>query len=204
MSDRDISEILGRVRRLDKGATPAPWGHPSIQDGEMLPDGSGYLGEWEEDTRGIVRPAGPDNGEEDVADCCRPGDAALIVAYRADALTLADEVERLQEELERKKALLRGIAFLREQVDALDVPYRPGLPTIEQVRAHEARGGRWQILDPKGKYPSEAWAETLSALDQTVVLRAARDVALEMMPWSTRSLYRPCMPDCTPCPWGDR
>ncbi len=96
MSDRDISEILGRVRRLGKGATPAPWGHPSIQDGEMLPDGTGYAGAWEEDARGVVRPAGPDSDEWDVADCIHPNDAALIVAYRADAPALADEVERLQ------------------------------------------------------------------------------------------------------------
>lgn len=90
-----------------------------------------------------------------------------------------------------------------------DVPYRPGPPAVEQVRAHEKRGGRWQVMDPEGKRPGEAWLETLFVEvvhfeDDFVVLRGLTcDVALNQTKWSTRSLFRPCMPDCTPCPWID-
>lgn len=38
-------------------------------------------------------------------------------------------------------AMARAVVVL---LAALDVPYRPGLPSVEQVRAHEVRGGWWQ------------------------------------------------------------
>ncbi len=186
MSDRDISEILGRVRRLDKGATPVPWGHPSIQDGEMLPDGTGYAGAREEYERGVVRLAGPDNEEEDVADCDHPGDAALIVAYRADALALADEVERL--------------LALR------DVPYRPGLPTVEQVRAHAAANpsfddgfGRWQYYSDGGLRLFD-----LGLLDDETLDVVEGGCGYNEADLPSGGEWRPCLPNGTPWPWGDR
>jgi hypothetical protein len=85
-----------------------------------------------------------------------------------------------------------------------DVPYRPGPPTVEQVRAHEKRGGRWQVMDPEGKRPGEAWLEMLCVNRDVIILRGLTCVAaLHRMEWSARSSFRPCMPDCTPFPWTD-
>lgn len=150
----------------------------------MLPDGTGYAGAWEEDARGVVRPAGPDSDEWDVADCIHPNDAALIVAYRADALALADEVERLQ-----------GL---------LDVPYRPGLPTMEQVQAHESRGGVWMWRGPEwdANEPSEFARPGHRGGNRCLAPEGRTD-----LPWIaewTSALWRPCFPDGTTCPWIDR
>ncbi len=70
-------EMIAEVLRLDRASTPGPWGNPLVQDGELLPDGNGYLGDWEPDNLSVVRLAGRENAEQNVADCDRPVDAAL-------------------------------------------------------------------------------------------------------------------------------
>ena len=102
VSEAEIAETL----RLDAAATAGPWRHPLVQDGEVLPGGSGYAGEWEEDRRAVVLPAGPESDELSVADCERMEDAALITAYRTAAPALAREVRRLMDELRTLAAAL--------------------------------------------------------------------------------------------------
>ena len=79
-------EMIAEVLRLDRASTPGPWGNPLVQDGELLPDGNGYLGDWEPDNLSVVRLAGRENAEQNVADCDRPVDAALHEARGRSAL----------------------------------------------------------------------------------------------------------------------
>lgn len=69
-------------------------------------------------------------------------------------------------------------------LDAARSEYRPGLPSVEQKRAHEARGGWWMIqeshLAPR-------------------IMRADNRAYFGFVSQSCRS--RPCLPDGTLCPW---
>lgn len=102
----NIEELCLDILAQDALATPGPWAHPLVQDGECLPDGTGYAGDWAADPRAVVRPAGPERDEADVAACPAPADAALIISFRAAAPALAREVLRLRAEL----AALKGAA----------------------------------------------------------------------------------------------
>lgn len=90
----NIEELCLDILAQDALATPGPWAHP--QDDECLQEGTGY----------VVRPAGPEHDEADVAACPAPADAALIISFRAAAPALAREVLRLRAEL----AALKGLA----------------------------------------------------------------------------------------------
>lgn len=86
-----------------KAATPGPWIREMVQDGEILPDGTGYAGDWYEG-RTVIVPPGPDERDcdaVDVADFIDPNAAVLACAYRTAAPLLAGECERLMAEAER-------------------------------------------------------------------------------------------------------
>lgn len=109
--------------------------------------------------------------------------ASLIAAYRTAAPDLAREVQRL-------RALV-------------DVPYRPGLPSVEQVRAHEERcpgAGGWTT-----------WQRHRAGTAANIVLLVAVAGAIWVADGGSRRRltasacqWRPCLPDGTPCPWGDQ
>ena len=131
------------------------------------PSGSGDA----KDGRVVADTRDPDRG-------LRTFNAHLIATYRIAAPKLAREVVRL-----------RGATTT--------VEYRPGLPTAEQVQAHEARGGVWMTL-----------VEGRASIDRMHVDGAGR------VAWTTlggaplgawmvdeRFSARPCLPDGTPCQW---
>lgn len=80
--------------------------------------------------------------------------------------------------------------------------YRPGLPSVEDVRAHEERGKRWHRRHRDGTYPADIVSLYIHAREGTIwehdgggARPAVADTLFE---------YRPCLPDGTPCPWpGD-
>jgi hypothetical protein len=79
-----------------------------------------------------------------------------------------------------------------------DTSYRPGLPTVEQVRAHERRGGVWQMRRDWGGWPT--WASLRVTGDRVEV----RWDSVWGCPTGTEWLCRPVlMPDGTPCQWPD-
>lgn len=119
----------------------------------------------------------------------REEDARLIAAYRTAAPELAREVQRLR----------------------AAVAYRPGLPTPDQVRAHEAAtGGAPSLWMLEGSTP---WFVRLCILGNNEVCEAEGDGedGWEPVPEHRRRWggdwkhwrLRPCLPDGTPCPWGD-
>ncbi len=83
-----------------------------------------------------------------------------------------------------------------------DIGYRPGLPTVEQVRAHEARcprAGGWTTW--QRQYPGNA---------ANIVLLIAVAGAIWVADGGSRRRltasacqWRPCLLDGTPCPWID-
>lgn len=83
-----------------------------------------------------------------------------------------------------------------EDRNNLGSEYRLGLPAIEQVRAHEARGGWWM-----GRYPEMHPLPPLIGRFQFD--REMRFTHIRYITDSPSSVleYRPCLPDGTPCPW---
>lgn len=80
--------------------TPGPWIREEAQDGEMLPDGTGYAGDYYP-TKTVLgdveHPAAP----QVVADCSRGGDAEFIAHARQDVDALADAVFALVDEVRK-------------------------------------------------------------------------------------------------------
>jgi len=101
---------------------------------------------------------------------------------------------------------------------ALDVPYRPGLPSVEAVRAHQQRVplGAWQI-----RYPDrpDAWPEwrQFFVIEAGQVTNGTRQetacvgmpaallcgIVLPVADSGPLIECRPCTPDGTPCPWPE-
>ena len=117
------AEEIAKVLLLDAAATPGPWGHPLVQDGEVLPDGSGYAGGWDEDKRAVVLPAGPKNLHRRLehAEHAEPGAAERITADLAawhpglGSLSLL-----LAYEGEARKTLLSALTGDRAQARFVD------------------------------------------------------------------------------------
>lgn len=81
------------------------------------------------------------------------------------------------------------------------VEYRPGLPSAEQVRAHEARGGVWQVLVAEGWvviHGLRAFAGGVAAFSE----RKQAWLIEEPARWLNVKT-RPCLADGTPCPWPE-
>lgn len=79
------------------------------------------------------------------------------------------------------------------------VPYRPGLPSVDQVRAHEARGGWWQS---RGQV---TWSDGSITNELRVYQLQVSTLAEMFEDWEPedhmRWSRRPCSPDGTPLPW---
>lgn len=84
----------------------------------------------------------------------------------------------------------------------MSVDYRPGLPTTEQVKAHEERGGWWMS---RFTGPGDRFAPQVRRLflDEKRQIRASEDVsdAYGMAPALIAIERRPCSPDGDPMPW---
>lgn len=106
----------------------------------------------------------------------RKANAALIAHAPRDLADLLAEVERLR----------------------AGVPYRPGLPSVEQVRAHEARGGWWQ-----GRYPACRSLPPQIGCFQRPFGLPMEFSHIRYITDSPSSVleYRPCDADGTPCEW---
>ncbi len=128
--------------------------------------------------------------------------------------TDADAVRILSDDREELDWLERGDLCARTLVAACralgevqsPVPYRPGLPTIEQVRAHNrAHGGWWQFLCEGEEGPSMVklrWEDHDGDSSLIVGRRAGR---IEFACISPPAFCRPVtFPDGTPCAWSDR
>jgi hypothetical protein len=82
---RMAMEALARAEK----ATPGPWFREEAQDGEMLPDGTGYAGDCYP-TKTVMTVAGNDRHEAEIADAYRSLDDALFIAHaREDVPRLA-------------------------------------------------------------------------------------------------------------------
>ncbi len=115
-------------------------------------------------------------------DLQRKANAALIAHAPQDLADLIAEVERLR----------------------AGVPYRPGLPSVEQVRAHEARGGWWMVR--RENFPHVAlrrWVVRKGAIFDVEV--GDTEVGLEVATLISGALCRPCTAaaDGTPCEWAE-
>lgn len=101
---------------------------------------------------------------------------------------------------------------------APDTAYRPGLPDMEQVRAHEARGGWWmgRIEKRPQRWPDALRFVNMIATGKIIQYAEGNDGHFFAGPTLTNPLgdwddeaflaryaWRPCLPDGTPCPWGD-
>jgi hypothetical protein len=71
-----------------------------------------------------------------------------------------------------------------------DTAYRSGLPSVEQVRAHEAAGGAWQIF-----------AHGPCARIWPISEQYLKDW-LDEQPWLLKARWRPCSADGTPVDWS--
>lgn len=85
------------------------------------------------------------------------------------------------------------------------VEYRPGLPTVEQVQAHHARGGWWQFLYEGEEGPCMVrlrWEDHDGDSSLIVGRHAGR---IEFSRVSPPASCRPvAFPDGTPCPWPEK
>ena len=106
----DLDTLEARAKgalALAEKATPGKWQRDVAQDGEMLPDGTGYAGDYY-DTNDVVRFVdeykNPLDYPQEIACAFTPGDAALIAGARSGMPELADAVLALCAEVRR----LRG------------------------------------------------------------------------------------------------
>jgi hypothetical protein len=91
-------------------------------------------------------------------------------------------------------------SWIRALEIAEDTAYRPGLPTVEQVRGHEARGGLWQVLIAEGWVANRG----LRALPVGVAEFFGSEGWLLADPARWLNVKaRPCTTDGTPCSWSD-
>lgn len=105
--------------------------------------------------------------------------------------------------------------FLSEEEETMNsdanpkIEYRTGLPTIEQIRAHEARGGWWMSHDPSNGHLVSDYNELdvakLRVRDHVVQqLRFVDGKAIwRRSVCGEERLYRPVLLDGTPCPWPE-
>lgn len=113
--------------------------------------------------------------------------ASLIATYRTAAPELAREVQRLQ----------------------AAVAYRPGLPSMEQVRAHH--DAQVKAHPGLGGCARGCWTVRSHVLDPVQVslrveggkLRIGLHHLMETWDPGPEFEMRPCLPDGTPCPWPD-
>lgn len=89
----------------------------------------------------------------------------------------------------------RGALLALLRALAQPVPYRPGLPTVEQVEAHWVLGGWWQRLLVDDPTPMTV---RLMARSEAVVIFLATGVPVRA---HGGAKYRPCLPNGTPCAW---
>lgn len=107
-ADRLAREAKARLANT----TPGPWIREEAQDGEMLPDGTGYAGDYYP-TRTVLGDVEHGASPQVVADCHRGEDAEFIAHARQDVDALSDavfaliaEVRRLSEERDELLALV--------------------------------------------------------------------------------------------------
>ena len=120
--------------------TPGPWTREQAQDGECLPDGTGYAGDYyDTNTVGYQEPEGEFYA---VADCYNGADAQLIAAapdlYEA-ARAVLDWFETYQ--VERRQRYREFVAdFRRRHPEVTDEPDDlPELPVAILLRAALAK-----------------------------------------------------------------
>jgi hypothetical protein len=91
-----IEERLLQIEQRAAMATAGPWFREDAQDGEMLPDGTGYAGDYYP-TKTVMTVTGNNRHEAEIADAYRSLDDALFIAHaREDVPALIREVRRLQ------------------------------------------------------------------------------------------------------------
>ncbi len=81
------------------------------------------------------------------------------------------------------------------------VGYRAGLPSVEDVRAHEGRGSLWMMQRNSGCSAPYPFTVHLRTEGDRRVTGLHGFISHELLPWRPDDLFRPCSPDGDPMPW---
>ena len=190
-SDRThLLEICAEVERLHEAATPEPW----KADLDIFTEDAEFAA--------IV--------------CDEPISflASILTSIKNDCTK--ETVARANGSQEMRNALLiaryRSLAVeaARALHPFLDCEYRPGLPTAEQVRAHEKQGGWWMMIQREGGTGKTLGlgAHRLRVMDGHDLLEGriflVDPVTERMREIAELPTYeaRPCLPDGTPVAWS--
>lgn len=81
--------------------------------------------------------------------------------------------------------------------------YRPGLPSLAQVRAHEKRGGWWMVYIPEDDEEAALHLVRPGEHAGNLCTNGVGWSPLPFVEWweHPRVLWRPCSKDGTPCAW---
>ena len=78
--------------------------------------------------------------------------------------------------------------------------YKPGLPSVEEVREHEKRGGWWQAQRPKGLQMLHLSIRRYGGIDMIFAKTTQDEFGPMEADYYSKSGLRPCTPDGWPCP----
>ncbi|MGK3981221.1 hypothetical protein WMF38_57020 [Sorangium sp. So ce118] len=123
--DRRAREAAERASK----ATDGPWFREEAQDGEMLPDGTGYAGDYYP-TKTVLTVAGNDRHEAEIADAYRSLDDALfIAAAREDVPALSAALQSATAEIRRLRGREARLVHERECLGTAiaDAAYKAGI-----------------------------------------------------------------------------
>lgn len=112
MSLESIHKALSEMEEREKAATPGPWFNGQAQDGEVLPDGSGYAGDYYETDEVMARPADIEDEPPFLGQIQGDADRAFVIHSRQDLPKV-------------RRALLVAVERLHK-VSQLSVLYGPG------------------------------------------------------------------------------
>lgn len=209
--------LAEEVLRLDQAATPGPWETP-FGDGALAAcqaptesllaldvDGMAVVGTFADAALiAAYRTAAPELAREVLQL------QESLESSREGRKMECDELERQLRQCQGELLILRTAAQraandrarIERERDTLRaaVAYRPGLPTVAQVGAHEERGGWWQtsVFEKHDFVSVRRWWAAGDHIEEHNRERAA------FIPVVSVAWCRPCLPDGTPCPWLDQ
>lgn len=165
----------------ESASIPVERGGPGVQD---------LAAEWARETPERIDPAEWVAGFDDWPAERRSGFVnGLSAAFLDCARALK---ERLDTATPHPAAVEQGVGT---------VEYRPGLPGVEQVKAHEERGGWWQAQRPKGlqmlRLAVRRWGEVEAVCAST----SDATFGPQEPEYFSKSSLRPASPEGDPMPW---
>lgn len=163
--ERVTDEELAALQQAIDALLDEEWIREVVQDGEVLPDGTGYAGEWLESNDIITRPTEDAPGGRRVCECASGQIAAFVVLAR-------DILPRACAELQATRALVNVEAEVERlcrdprYVNVANVYIRAlATPLLERV------AGLTSETEGMRKAAAGAWGTLIQVKDQLSVAR---------------------------------